>query len=65
MGIQRFCEIDDDKKNQYLKALEKHTNEKPISRKTMEFGLKLTNHLPTWVTDRILTIYLNKIRTSR
>ena len=62
---QILSEIEDHKKNQYLNALEKYTKEKPISRKTMEFGLKLTSHLPTWVTDRILTIYLNKIRTSR
>ena len=62
---QVLSEIDDFKKNQYIEALEKYKKEKPISKKTMEFGLKVASSLPIWVTDRILTTYLNKIRTSR
>ncbi len=53
-------------KNQYLEKLKKYGKEKPISKKSLESGLKLiSNLLPQSTTDRILMFYLNKIRRSR
>ncbi len=53
-----------DKEN-YLKALEKYNKTKPLSKKTMELGLKFATNLPEWASDRLAVFYLNKIRRSR
>jgi len=53
-----------DKEN-YLKALEKYNKTKPLSKKTMELGLKFATNLPEWTSDRLAVFYLNKIRRSR
>jgi len=58
--------LENDKKNQYRKALLKYTEEKTISRKTMEKSLKFTTYvMPNWITDKILLFYLNKLRRTR
>ena len=63
---QLLSKLDESKKTQYLKALENYKKDKPISKKTMEAGLKLaTNALPDWVTDKLLIFYLNNIRRTR
>ena len=62
---QVLSEIQEIKKDQYLNALQKYGKEKPISKKTMEFGLKMASSLPNWVTDHLLVFYLNKIRRTR
>jgi len=50
----------------YENALKEYATTKPISKKTLKFGLKIaTSTLPDWVTDRLLVFYLNKIRSSR
>ena len=50
----------------YDNALKKYSKSKPISKKTMNMGLKIiTSTLPEGVTDRLLLFYLNKIRSSR
>lgn len=50
----------------YENALKKYSKSKPISKKTMNMGLKIvTSTLPKRVTDRLLLFYLNKIRSSR
>jgi len=53
-----------DKEN-YLKTLEKYNKTKPMSKKTMELGLKFATNLPEWASDRLAVFYLNKIRRSR
>jgi len=53
-----------DKEN-YLKALEKYNKTKPLSKKTMELGLKFATNLSEWTSDRLVVFYLNKIRRSR
>ncbi len=52
-------------KDNYLKALEKYNKTKPLSKKTMELGLKFAINLPEWASDRLAVFYLNKIRRSR
>lgn len=50
----------------YLNSLKEYKKKKPISRKTMDAGLKLlVENFPEWVSDQILTLYLNKIRRTR
>jgi len=50
----------------YEIALKKYSKSKPISKKTMNVGLKIiTSTLPERVTDHLLLFYLNKIRSSR
>jgi len=58
--------LDNSKKEQYLAALKEYQKKKPISKKTMKLGLKITSKtLPTYVTDKLITFYLNKIRRTR
>jgi hypothetical protein len=50
----------------YETALKKYSKSKPISKKTMNVGLKIvTSSLPARITDHLLLFYLNKIRSSR
>lgn len=58
--------LDESAKNQYLEALKKYNQKKSITKKTMEFGLKIANKtLPNLITDHLLVFYLNNIRRSR
>jgi len=58
--------LDESAKNQYLEALQDYKKKKSISKKTMEFGLKIANKtLPNLITDHLLVFYLNNIRRSR
>ena len=52
-------------KNQYYEELTKYKKQKPISKKTMETGLKLTSFFPDWVSDQLIIFYLNKLRKTR
>jgi len=52
-------------KNQYLAELKSYQKKKPISKKSLETGLKLISALPDSVTDKILVFYLNKLRSGR
>ena len=61
-----LAELSEEKNNQYNDALKYYRNAKPLSRKSMEAGLKLiSNLLPHTTTDKILVFYLNKIRRTR
>ena len=63
---QILSKLEDSKREQYDTALKEYNKKKPITKKTMEFGLKLaTSSLPNWVTDRLIVLYLNKIRRTR
>jgi len=58
--------LDETKRKEYLKSLQEYKNKKPISKKTMEKGLKvITSTMPDWITDRLIILYLNKIRRTR
>ncbi len=60
-----LSQIDSTERQKYYKSLEKFQKEKPISKKTMEAGLKIISLLPSWTSDKLIVFYLNKIRRSR
>ena len=60
-----LLKLEDDKRNVYLSALKKFQKNKPLSKKIMEFGLKIASFMPEQISDNMLTLYLNKIRNSR
>jgi len=63
---QILSHVDDSTKEKYLKALLDYKKKKPLPKKTMELSLKIIkDSLPDWATDKILVLYLNKIRRSR
>jgi len=63
---QILSKLDKTKKDQYQTALQEFKKKKPISKKTMELGLKFaTTTFPDWVTDPLITFYLNNIRRTR
>ena len=49
----------------YVNELKEYKKTKSSKRKTMELGMRLISATPSWVSDRILTFYLNKIRQNR
>jgi len=63
---QALSNLDESDREKYRAALEKYNSEKPISKKTIELGLKLVIHaLPGWASDKLVVFYLNKIRRTR
>jgi glycosyltransferase involved in cell wall biosynthesis len=60
-----LLKLEDDKRNEYLSALKKFQKNKSLSKKTMEFGLKIASFMPEQISDNMLTLYLNKIRNGR
>jgi len=61
-----LSQLPEAKHKEYLNALEKYKGKKPISKKTMEFGLKfLVNALPEKATEKLIVFYLNTIRRGR
>jgi len=63
---QVLSKLDDSKKRQYQNAIIEYNKTKPISKKTMEFGLKIVSStLPNWFSDKLIIFYLNKIRRTR
>ena len=60
-----LSQLDDSLRTKYIHELEQYQKTNPVVRKTMEFGMKLLSSTPSWVSDRLLTFYLNKIRLGR
>lgn len=60
-----LIQLDDSMKIKYAHELEKYQKTKPTKQKTMEFGMKILSSAPSWVSDRLLIFYLNKIRQNR
>jgi len=61
-----LSQIEESKRQQYIQALNNYKKKKPLTKKTMELGLKIfSKTLPNNITDRILIYYLNKIRRAR
>jgi len=55
-----------EEKTKYVEGLKTFRKKKPLSKKTMEFGLKfLINSIPEKAADKLLVFYLNKIRRTR
>ena len=60
-----FEHLDKSIQDKFINELKIYQNSKSTKRKTMEFGMKLLKSVPSWVSDRILIFYLNKIRQGR
>jgi len=60
-----LIQLDESLQDKYISELERYVKTKSIKRKTMELGMQLLSSTPTWVSDTILTFYLNKIRQNR
>jgi|TARA_B110000438_G_scaffold294159_1_gene335128 glycosyltransferase involved in cell wall biosynthesis len=58
-------QLDKSTQDKYARELKKYQKLKPKKRKTMEFGIKLLTLTPSYISDKILVFYLNKIRQSR
>jgi len=57
--------LDDSSKNRYKSELKQYQQTKSTKIKTMDLGMKLLSTLPSFVSDRMILFYLNKIRQSR
>ena len=57
--------LDEPSRVKYNYELEEYKKTQPKRTKTLEFGMKLLSSAPSWASDRILTLYLNKIRHNR
>jgi len=60
-----LMKLDEPLRNKYNHGLEQYKKTKPTKTKTLEFGMKLLSSVPTWASDRLLMLYLNKIRHNR
>ena len=60
-----ILQLDDSLQKKYLNELQLYQKTKTTKRKTMELGMKLISSTPSYVSDRILTFYLNKLRQNR
>ena len=60
-----FQHLDETSQNKFINKLKIYQNSKSIKRKIMDFGMKLLSITPSWVSDRIIIFYLNKIRQGR
>jgi len=61
-----MSKLKDVDQRQYLQHLFVYKKNKSISKKTLEFGLKLTkNFLPNEITDKLLIFYVNYVRRNR
>jgi hypothetical protein len=58
-------QLDELLQDMYTHELKQYQETKPTKQKTMEFGMKLLSSSPSWISDKILTFYLNKIRQNR
>ena len=60
-----LMKLDESLRVKYNYELEEYKKTQPKRTKTLEFGMKLLSSAPSWASDRILTLYLNKIRHNR
>jgi len=60
-----LMKLDEPLRIKYNYGLEQYKKTKPTKTKTLEFGMKLLSSAPTWASDKILMLYLNKIRHNR
>ena len=60
-----LMKLDESLRNKYNHGLEQYRKTKPTKTKTLEFGMKLLSLAPTWASDNLLILFLNKIRHNR
>ena len=51
--------------SKYIQELKQYQKTKPVTKKSLELGMKIISSTPSWASDRLLTFYLNKIREKR
>ena len=63
---ETMSKLDPEAMEKYLSSLEEYNKKKPITKKSLESGLKIfSTILPPSIFDKFLVFYLNKIRQSR
>ena len=62
---QILNELDISLSSKYIQELKQYQKTKPVTKKSLEIGMKIISSTPSWASDRLLTFYLNKIRQSR
>ena len=60
-----LIQLDDSMRIKYVNELEKYQKTKSIKQKTLKFGMKIFSFMPSWISDRILIFYVNRIRQNR
>ena len=60
-----LSKLEEKKKNQYKNALKQYLKNKKLEKKILGLGLKILSKLPTNISDKMLILYLNKIRSRR
>lgn len=63
---ETLSKLDNETRKKYEASILEYQKNKPLSKKSLEIGLKLfSNILPNSATDKLLVFYLNKIRRKR
>ena len=57
--------LDNSSQIKYISELKRYQKSKSRKRKIMEFSIQFLSFVPSYISDRILLFYLNKIRQSR
>ena len=57
--------LDTPLRSKYIQELKQYQKTKPVTKKSLELGMKIISSTPSWASDRLLTFYLNKIRQRR
>ncbi|MHA7646491.1 glycosyltransferase [Nitrosopumilus sp. S4] len=60
-----LSKLDEKTRHHYLIMLKQYSKNRKLKKKILEKGLKITTMLPKNISDRILLLYLNKIRSER
>ena len=65
MKVKILSNLSEEQKTNYLVELKKYQKSKLVTQKIMELGLNILSKSPTYISDKFLNLYLNKIRCSR
>ena len=57
--------LDDSSQTKYISELKRYQKTKSVKIKTMELSMNLLSIIPSFVSDRIIIFYLNKVRHAR
>jgi len=57
--------LDTPLRGKYIQELKQYQKTKPVTKKSLELGMKIISSTPSWASDKLLTFYLNKIRQRR
>ena len=63
--LKVLSNLSEKEKIKYLVELKKYQKSKSVEQKIIQLGLKILSNGPTQISDRVLNLYLSKIRRSR